>query len=126
MFCTMTFGSQKFGKDSCIEMLKESCLMLMSYVISLFWERILYGKSERGSNIIFSIIFRLMGRISSGEKGKGDGKFWGRKSRTNKKKMGMGKNNNVQVNFKNPWVEVWLSLWIQIISKRQKQWCIFP
>ena len=33
-------------------------------------------KREKGSNIIFPIILRLLGRISSGEEGMGDGNFW--------------------------------------------------
>ena len=45
-------------------------------------------KRERGSNIVFPIILRLLGRISSGEKGKGGRKFRERK----KKDMDMGRN----------------------------------
>ena len=36
-----------------------------------FWEEYHMGKKVRGSNIICSIILRLMGRLSSGEEGKG-------------------------------------------------------
>ena len=40
--------------------------------------RILHGKKERGSNIIFPIMFRLLERLSSGEKG---AEILGRKQR---------------------------------------------
>ena len=42
-------------------------------------KNITWKKRERGSNITFSIIFGLFGRISSGEKGR-EQKFRGRKS----------------------------------------------
>ena len=64
-------------------------------------------KRERGSNIIFPIILRLLGRISSGEKGR-KRKFWGRKSRFNKRS---GKNIKVQGTLYTPayqcceWIE---------------------
>ena len=51
--------------------------------------RILHGKKERGrgSNMIFPIIFRLLERLSSVEKG---AEILGRKQRF--KKIGVGKN----------------------------------
>ena len=44
-------------------------------------------KRERGSNIIFSIILRLLGRISRGEGGR---KLWGKEIKD--KRLGTGKN----------------------------------
>ena len=51
-------------------------------------------KRDRGSNIIFPIILRLLGRISSGKKGKG-AETAGKKIKI-KKIMGMGKNIKLQ------------------------------
>ena len=45
-----------------------------------FGENITWKKRDRGSNVIFSSILRLLGRRSSGKRGSGR-KFWGRKSR---------------------------------------------
>ena len=50
---------------------------------------ITWKKRVRGSNIIFPLIFRLLGRISGGEKEKGTD-ISGKKSRF--KERGMGKN----------------------------------
>ena len=47
--------------------------------------RILHGKKERGSNIIFPLIFRLLERISSEEKG---AEIFGRKPRFKKNRGG--------------------------------------
>ena len=49
-------------------------------VISWMWGRIISKKKERGSKIIFPIIFRLLGRISSGKSRRGH-TFLRRKSR---------------------------------------------
>ena len=63
-------------------------------------------KRERGRKIIFPVIYRLLGRISSEKKGKWS-EFWGRKSRF--LKLGVGKNIKLYGNLYTPDVLVSLS-----------------
>ena len=58
-------------------------------------------KRERGSNIIFPIIMRQLGRISSGEKGK-EMEISGMKIKI--KKNGGGEKYQVVENFIHPWI----------------------
>ena len=44
--------------------------------IKFVGEKNIIEKREKGSNIIFPIILRLLGRMSSGEKGKGTEIYW--------------------------------------------------
>ena len=46
-------------------------------------------KRERGSNIVIPLILRLLGRISSGKKGEGDGNF--REENQDFRKFGWGR-----------------------------------
>ena len=52
--------------------------------------RISCEKRKKGTNIIFLIISRLLGRISNGEEWKGDGNFWA--ENRDSKRMGVRKN----------------------------------
>ena len=58
-------------------------------------KNITWKKREWGRNIIFSIIFRLLGRVSSG-----DGNFGGENQDS---KKGGGKEYKVAGNFIHPW-----------------------
>ena len=77
------------------------------------WGKSIVEKRLRGSNIICSIILRLLGRISSGIKGKGTD-ISGRKSRF--KKIGFGE--EYQKLKTRPWINVNISKFLIVVGER--------